>query len=178
MAVLIEANSVIIKADAVINKFQGGLDAFEKLIPNNTMCADGELIRVGFMEPADIYAFTEILKKHRLEHLDSNDKAIDFVLADQLKGFTSHCEWAQFGRVSLDDDNTRKVAAARMINGESEEIFFPDDWHYNGSLSQTYAFSYKEDVERSFRYLRREKGVDVYLNTMTGEEMYVGRTER
>ena len=33
-----------------------------------------------------------------------------------------------------------------------------------------------EHVDRSLIFLRNDEGVDVYMNTLTGEEVYVGRT--
>ncbi len=49
MAVLVEGLSVIIRADCLQN-FETW-DAFKEIVPNETMCADGELVRVGFMSP-------------------------------------------------------------------------------------------------------------------------------
>lgn len=52
----------------------------------------------------------------------------------------------------------------------------PDGWQYQGSLSQTYAFAPADHVDKSLKFLRHEDGVDVYLNSLTGKEVYLGRT--
>lgn len=44
-------------------------------------------------------------------------------------------------------------------------------------MSSTYAFVPSEHVEKGMKYLRNENGLDVYLNPITGEEMYVGRID-
>lgn len=54
MAVLIEANSVVIRADRLLSVI-GSWEAFKQQIPNRTLCADGELVRVGFMLSEDAH---------------------------------------------------------------------------------------------------------------------------
>ena len=44
-----------------------------------------------------------------------------------------------------------------------------------GSLSNSHRFVPTEKVEESLKFLRRENGVDVYVDLKTGEEAYVGR---
>jgi len=51
MAVLIEGTSVVIRLEAIHRQFPGGWQAFKLAAPNKTLCADNELIRVGFMQP-------------------------------------------------------------------------------------------------------------------------------
>jgi hypothetical protein len=48
MAILVEGISVVIRAEAVIHRYPGGWERFRDDCPNDTLCADGELIRVGF----------------------------------------------------------------------------------------------------------------------------------
>ena len=53
MPVLIEANSIIVRLDAIRDRFNGGWAAFVDDVPNSTLCNDGEIARVGFMNPND-----------------------------------------------------------------------------------------------------------------------------
>ena len=53
MPVLIEAISIGIRAEVVNKLYPGGWDGFRDDCPNKTLCADNELIRVGFMNPTD-----------------------------------------------------------------------------------------------------------------------------
>jgi hypothetical protein len=46
MSVLIEAISVVMRADELLKKFPGGWDAFKGIVPNQTLCADNEIVRV------------------------------------------------------------------------------------------------------------------------------------
>lgn len=175
MAVLIEGNSVVIRAAAIITKFEGGWDAFKEMVPNQTMCADNELVRVGFMSPSDVEAFIKQLERNGLEFLSDSD-AVDIAVADQLRGLTSPAPWLEFGHVSLGGDPRRAVAACRLTNGTVTEVVMPPEWSFEGSLSQTYGFVSSEHIDKSLRYLRHENGLDVYLNLVTNEQIYIGRT--
>lgn len=69
MAVLVEAISIIIKAEAINDCYPGGWLQFEANPPNKTLCADRELIRVGFMIPDDVSAFIESLSEFGIQYL-------------------------------------------------------------------------------------------------------------
>ena len=54
MAVLVEGISAIVRADR-LEGFETW-EAFKEIVPNGTLCADGELVRVGFMSPDEASA--------------------------------------------------------------------------------------------------------------------------
>lgn len=175
MAVLVEAISVIIRADALLSKFSGGWDAFKLRIPNNTMCADNEIVRVGFMSPPDVESFIKLLERSGLTYIQSG-QAIDLVVADQLHGMASPCTWAEFGHVNLGSDPEKRIAACRLSGSTNMQVVTPPDWTFENSLSRSFGFAPSEHVDKSLTYLRHENGLDVYLNSVTGEEVYIGRT--
>ena len=117
MAVLIEATSVVVPALALLKKFTGGWEAFERMVPNQTLCADTEIVRVGFMTPQDVEAFVKNLKDAGLEHLREN-KAIDIATVDQMRGILSECDWLEFGHVNLSGSGHR-VAACRLVGSQA-----------------------------------------------------------
>lgn len=177
MAVLVESISVLIRAEALLGKFPGGWEAFEAIVPNQTLCADNELVRVGFMTPHDVESFIDRLKKAGLE-FQKEGEAIDIAVADQMRGFTSPCRWAEFGRVNLGRGNgAQEVAAARLIGSRVTQVVTPPRWTFEGSLSQTFGVVPTEHATRGLKFLRREGGLDIYLNSLTGKEVHVGRTE-
>ena len=63
MAVLIEAISVVIKVKSILSIFNKNIDKFESMVPNNTICSDNELYRIGFMSTSDAYNFIKDLEK-------------------------------------------------------------------------------------------------------------------
>lgn len=175
MAVLCEAISVVIKGSAIEDKFPGGEDAFLKIVPNQTLCGDTELLRVGFMTPVDAKAFVEMLEDNGLVHLE-DEEAVDLVVVDQLRGFMSSCSWAEVGRSPLDEDKKQVVTACYLKGSEIELLLCPDGWKYEESLSSSYGFVPSGHLDKSLVYLRTEDRMDVYFNILSGKEVYVGRT--
>ena len=177
MAVLVEAISVIVKGSVIESKYPGGNDAFLADVPNQTLCTDGELARVGFMTPDDVGTFIDILEAKGLAYLDSGEAA-DMVVADQQSGFTTPCSWAEVGRITIDDAEKQIITACRLVDSKLDEVVCPDDWAYDGSLSHTYGWVPTEHADRSLVFLRNEGNMTVYLNTLTGKEVFTGRTHQ
>ena len=176
MAVLIEGISVIIKRKSIEKKYSGGWDSFLNCIPNNTFCADDELVRIGFMIPDDVKKYINSLEENNLKYLE-NEKAIDLIVVDQLHGSTLKCNWIEIGFINLDDNLNIKVKCCRLKNSKLNQLLTPDGWQYDGSLSNQFGFIPNGEVHKSLKYLRNENGYDVYLNILTNKEVYVGRTK-
>src|ERR1700684_3709117 len=98
MAVLVEAISVVVRADAIAERLDGGWEAFVSLVPNQTLCEDGELARVGFMHPDDTKAFVGSLGAKGLIYIEGG-KAMDLVVVDQQRGPLASADWIEFGSV-------------------------------------------------------------------------------
>jgi len=174
MAILIEGISVIIRATTLLSKFPGGWESFKKIVPNKTLCADNEIVRVGFMFPEDVESFVKKIQQMGLEFLREGE-AVDIAVADQMRGLTSKCDWLEFGHVNMGDDGP-KVATCRLVGSNIMEVVTPPDWEYEKSLSSSFGFVPSEHSDRSLKFLRHENGLDIYLNSLTGKEVCVGRT--
>ena len=59
-----------------------------------------------------------------------------------------------------------------------DDVVTPPGWEYDKSLSSSYGFVPNEHIEKGLKFLRHENGLDVYLNPLTGEEVFVGRTDK
>ncbi len=173
MAVLVEATSVIIRVQAIHDRYPGGWQSFVQELMNQTFCSDNELARIGFMNPDDCKTSVGSLDRHGIIFL-KDGRSQDLVVADQLRGFTVACDWADFGRVGIRPGQT--VSAVQLRDTANRQVFCPDDWKYEGSLSQQFGFVPTGTEHKSLRFLRHEQGLDVYLNLVTGKEVYVGRT--
>jgi hypothetical protein len=174
MAVLVEAMSVIVRVRAMHGQYGGGWASFARDVSNRTLCSDNELARIGFMNSDDAKVFTDGLERIGIAFL-RNGQAQDIVIADQVHGFTVPCDWADFGRIEIGPGQT--VSAARLKGTAIRQLFFPDGWEYERSLSQQFGFVPAGTEEKSLRFLRHEHGLDVYLNMVTGKEVYVGRVD-
>jgi hypothetical protein len=171
MAVLIEAISVVMRGSALEEKYPGGWSAFERDPPNRTLCADGELVRVGFMDPREVAAFVARLKGHGLVFAgDAEDS--DFVVIDQNRGPTTACPWVEASRVYLDDAKSRRITVAYLVGSTSPGFVSPDGWSYEDSLFAQDSFVESGDPSGRLRYLRTEAGLDVFLDEARGCEMF------
>lgn len=174
MAVLIEAISVVMRADALLRRFGGDWEAFKRSVPNGTLCADGELVRVGFMHPADVREYVRMLEPRGLRYLEGG-KAQDIVVVDQRSGPLTACDWVEFGHVNLGNDPDRRVAACRLVGSTIDTVATPDGWTFASSLSKSFRFHPGEDPPPSLRLLRHENGVDVYWDDKQGKEVFIAR---
>ena len=175
MAVLVEGISVIIKRSVIEEKYPGGWEAFVADAPNKTLCADEELARVGFMTPVDVEQYVKHLGQYGFRYLEEG-MAIDLVVADQLRGLLAESDWCEFGQVSGGGNNLDRIAGCRAVGSMATTLACPEGWKYDGSLSQMYAFVSTADLEKNMKFLRHENGLDVFLNQLTGKEVYMGRT--
>lgn len=175
MAVLIEGLSVVIRIPTILKAYPGGKAEFEAHVPNRSWCADGELIRVGFMHPMDIKAYVAHLESMGLT-FRQDGKAVDLVVADQRDGFTLPCSWAEFGYTNWQDDPQKRIAVCQLVGGNCPSIFTPPGWTYEKSLSSQFRFVPEGWAREFLQFLRNENGVDVYRDLRTGQEVYVGRT--
>lgn len=175
MAVLVEGISVIIKASTIVDKYPDGWEGFKANVPNNTLCADGELVRIGFMNPSDVKVFIESLEDYGIIYQKDNSSN-DLVVVDQLHGFASKCDWAEFGKIDFNNDPNKKVSACRIIGSKIKQIVTPDGWDYDKSLSKNFRFIDNEEIYEKVVFLRSEGETDVYLDIENGKEVYIVRT--
>lgn len=173
MAVLIEAISVVVKAQAIIAKYLGGWDQFQKETPNQTLCADGELARVGFMAPADVQNYISFLESRGLV-FQADGKCIDIAVADQQRGFTIPCEWAEFGRIFIDPAQTQRISACKLKGSTQKIVSYPDAWDYENSLSKDHHFVQTENANQELEFIRNEGRVLAYKHLPTGKIVYRG----
>ena len=172
MSVLIEAISVVIKADRLLESFPGGWDSFRDSITNDTLCADGELVRVGFMAPGAVEDFVLALERLGLVNLNAEGKAVDIVVVDQQRGFAASCDWAELGHIEHANYPGKYAAVCWLKNGSQEQAIFPPGWKFEESLSFNFEFVESSRELDDLMYLRTENGLRVYRNLKTGKEVY------
>ena len=180
MAVLVEATSVVVRREAIELWLEGGMEHFQALVPNETLCSDDDIVRVGFMTPADTEAFVRRLQAAGLTYLE-NKKAIDLVVVDQDRGAIARVDWLEVVRFTFDDGET-VVTAAYLLDDSlpsprrTDWLSAPDWWSYEGSISQKRTV-HRVDDHPEVELLDHHDGLDVYRDLATGERVYVGRTQ-
>ena len=157
-----------------VKALQCGFDSIESFletVPNETLCGDNELIRIGFNSPTEVEEYIALLEHHGLIFLQDK-KTIDLVVVDQESGPTTPCDWIEFGRTKIDLDNA-DVASCRLINSRIVELITPQGWRYEDSLSQNLSIEHTDQTRKYLQFLRQEDGQEIYLNKMTGEEVAI-----
>lgn len=170
MAVLVEAISVIARREAITRRYEGGWPGFVADVPNDTLCADSEVARVGFMHPDDVGAFVRLLEHQGFVFLDSVGSAVDIVVVDQREGPTTPCAWIEFFRQDVPGGS---VSAARLAGSHEDNLFCPDGWEFEHSLSHSFQFHPGRKPDENFEFVRTEHGTDVFRDRRTRQEFYM-----
>ena len=169
-----EAQSIILSINMILSRYEGGWENFKSEIPNDSFCADGKLVRIGFMDPADGMDYLDLLLARGLRRGRANRPA-DFATVDQMEGFITPCAWAELGRAQVDDDPRKVVLACRLAGDTSTLMAVPDGWEFENSLSQR-CFTFESGRESEyFDYLGGAGSTDVYRNLATGEVQWIER---
>jgi hypothetical protein len=182
MAVLIEAISVVVRRDSINRCFRGGWTAFLSVVPNATFCADDQLARVGFSDPTSTERFVRCLQDGGLTFV-RDLKCIDIAVVDQLRGPTVECDWLTLVRVPSDDGSGNMAAACFVGTDEVEladdgsvqinmETALPAGWTFKNSLSDIHIYVDADEANERLKFLRTENGLNVFIDSATGKEVY------
>lgn len=143
MPVLLEALSVVIRADALMTRYEGGWEAFVKEVPNRTLCADGFLARVGFLAVEEARDYCAELESKGILGLNEAGEATDYAVVDQMRGHLAPCPWLELGLVTCVEDGREagQVLAGRLVGapyeGDSEsKVVTPEGWTWGQSLTK------------------------------------------
>ncbi len=185
MAVLCEALSVVVRRDAIEDRFAGGWSEFVHRVPNGTLCYEDELARVGFMNPDHVGDFLLALAESGLNVM-TKSQFVDAAVVDQVNGPTLPTDWLEFGRLPCDDSGNRvsacwlyeepRVAAGLHFKGREITLAMPVGWSYDNSISKEFVFVKTEDKGERLKFLRRDDGADFFLDTENGKEVSLPRT--
>src|SRR5689334_9042502 len=125
MPVLIEAISVLVSVATLERCYPGGWESYHRMAPNQTLCCDGQLTRVGFMVPDDVEAFINNLERIGLVFM-LNGAATDIAVADQQRGLTVPSDWVECGQATI---GAHPIMAARLSGSEVMTVATPVAWH-------------------------------------------------
>ena len=175
MAVLIEGISVVVRASAVMTKYEGGSAAFVREVPNRSFCADGELARVGFMVPDDVKTYVSHLESRGLTYVNDRE-AVDLVVVDQRTGLCVACSWAAFGSTLWNNNPAWPIVVCCAEPTRVKHTVVPDGWAFEMSLSAQHRFVRSDAIPPSLKFLRREQDLEVYYDEKLGKEIYAARS--
>jgi len=149
MAVLVEGISVLIRVRSIEENYPGGWEAFARHVPNQTLCSDSDLARVGFLDPDEVKGYIYTMGKKGLAYLIAG-KPQDIVVVDQQCGPMVDCEWLEFARISHGDSGGRmavaclfegpRIAHGIHMPGKNMQVATPPGWRFEGSLSDKFTY--------------------------------------
>ena len=180
MAVFCEFISVIIRKDSIEKYYPGGWNNFAMSAGGRNMCCDGEIVRIGSMNPHDAHLDIENLKSKGLQFNQSliNSTSIreidDVVVLDQFVGHHESRDWLEFGDTVF---NERKYFSCWLKGSTIETLAFPLGYLNRMSgkrqiiLGRPYCTL--EEFDKRYTFVRVESDFDIYLDSENGHEFYM-----
>lgn len=161
MAIPIEGFTVVAKVERV----QYLLADNQLTVPNATALSDDSLWRCSFMAESDARRFLQELEALGLNVTQGPDS--DAVLADEFqRSVDPYCEW-------LDLAVWEKAVIAWKQGTSPDTVTAREGW--DPKVGSGLQFHDPSSM-KSLQFLRLEENVEVYLNTKTRQEVYIGRT--
>ncbi|WP_319381518.1 hypothetical protein [Thiomicrorhabdus sp.] len=171
MSVLVEGYSIIIhKAKAQQNP--KALEALQKLqgtLHPLAVCADRDLLRIGFLRLEEMQVFGKQLVEGGLQErveVNGEVQAGDMVLVTQFGELEVICPWLQVGFQKMKDGTL--VCLASLKPSEAQPAAFPKGWTLDESILKAYfngRMAYMDEhydrIDEEPSFIRfREKGGD------------------
>jgi len=174
MSVLVEGISVIVRRETIDAHYPGGWDAYVKDVPNETLCSDERLARVGFMTSYDVDRFVSRLERLGFEFI-RDARAVDVCIVDQHQGPTARCDWLEYFYLEMFGSMNR-VAVCRAVKDSRDEFAVPDGWDFEHSLTRNHNVVRNEEMAVRLELIQHENGVSAYRDRTRGREVYIERT--
>jgi hypothetical protein len=165
VAVSAIAISVVVRNSTIEARFPGGMPAFARSCPNQTVCTDGMISRVGFMVRHDAQIFANRLLAAGLAPSPA-EAASEIALVIQGRGFFYPCDWLQFGLFE-------GYPSVWLAGTDRGTLFIPQAELNSGIAPPIREEEFRESFE--FIGLKANGKVEVYRHKTTGELQYVGR---
>ena len=129
MAVLIEAISVVVRNETILEKYPRGMRGFWLDCPNGSVCTDEYVTRVGFRDTDWVTGFVGHLEDLGFEVMREGE-FVDVAIVDHVLGLRHPCRWLT---VSDHPDGLRIA----MLRGDLHpRVAKPSGWRYENSVSE------------------------------------------
>ena len=173
MAVFCDFISIIIRRDSIDKYFPGGWTRFVLELPNYSMATDGEVVRVGFMNPTDTLIYLDFLKGEGLQYRQSSTREIDDIAdLDRFNGHYEKRQWLDFGDREF---KGQSYFCCWKKNSSIDTLAFSSSRNEGGPVPPVMRHLPPEVFNRRLKFLRVENGLDIYLDTKygNGREFYL-----
>jgi Tfp pilus assembly protein PilF len=163
MAIPIEGTTVVVKLALIAPLLETG----KVTVPNGTGLQDDHLWRCCFMEDREAEVFLRILAREGLNVTQGPDP--DAVMVTEYEQNPKpYCEWLTFAKWD-------KAVIAWLVGTTPEKVVAREGW--NPSVGSGLTRRSEADLERDYVREGTKDGIDTYVHRVTGERIYLGRTE-
>jgi len=101
MSIAILMYTVVIKLEAINEKYPGGIEEYSK---TPYVWHDHYLVGSSFMNGFDVESHINYLKKYGIV-FDAKQYSSDIAIVDQIRGILTSCDWLEFG----EDDKSESI---------------------------------------------------------------------
>ena len=176
MAVLVEGFTVIVRKEALERNFPGGLDAYQRQLPNGTYCADEQLCRVGFMAQADAMAHARHLVAAGLQG-PVDGPSPELAIVSAATGHLIPCDWLELQvRWYPHGGQQVGVTVAKLPGADVTQFNAPAGWR-----PAPMTLISPEDLMATYELVKVERkgggSVETYRHRQTGDLIYIGRPD-
>jgi hypothetical protein len=151
MPVICEAISIVVRTESLRKTVKDGLEWIRRFAPDDTLCEDGDLLRVGFLNQFQAERFVDQLVELGLKFEWGERESVeplDMAVVDMCHGVLTDAPWLTFHRVTTNDGYVISFVSHTPVllghtgyvrDGFNLHLVTPAGWQYQGSLSQVFS---------------------------------------
>ena len=163
MSVLVEAITLVIPLEVIERCFEGGLETYRRIVPNQTLRSDKLLTAFSLTTPQDVALFIEKLESLGMVFIEEGE-SVDMVVVDQHTGPTTPCPWLDFA------SNDEGPASCWKKGTEPGELEAYPNWSYENSLGSAFEYIETKELNEDWELVRQTELGSVFRHKESGEE--------
>jgi hypothetical protein len=105
------------------------------------------------------------LERRHLKYL------VNRAAVDQRTGPVVACDWIEFGTTHWNNDPKCAITVCQAKGTQVASVVVANGWAFEKSLSARHTFVDRDELQKSFDFVRSEPNIDVYRHRITGEEL-------
>ena len=172
MAVLIEGYSIIIHKAKALAKAEvlAALGAEDSTLHPMAICADDDLLRVGFLELSHAQEFLTLLETAGLTYKveeSGQEVALDMVMVTQFGELEVDCPWlsVQFTKIK---DNTLICLGVLKSDKPARAVAMPKHWSLDLSILKRFHEARTQHMLELYDLVNEEPMYDIYRHKEDG----------
>lgn len=174
MAVLIEGYSIVINKARAARKGEAlaALSTVDSALHPMALCADADLLRIGFLDLQAVRVFMAELEDAGLVSAAKAEagQTADMVMVTQFGEIEGACDWLKLQFTKLKDNTLICLAglnAPQAVNG----VAMPKGWSLEQSMLKRFFEERSHFMDENYQFVRSEPMHTIYRNPETQREV-------